>query len=151
MSETDAQIISLTQNVHIAFCLPLRFYHGELFKNPIMFVVFYIMLRNDEGTTTLIIQESDLQEIQDGTVTTVIDSEGTAVPLEGVMVEEGSLQIPEEGTVIITDDNQVYEQHVSWTLVESARAILKKTSVSGVAAGWFIKVQMGTFFSFLQK
>ena len=30
-------------------------------------------------------------------------------------------------------------------------AILKKTSVSGVAAGWFKKVRMGTFFSFLQK
>ena len=27
----------------------------------------------------------------------------------------------------------------------------KKTSVSGVAAGWFKKVRMGTFFSFLQK
>ena len=30
-------------------------------------------------------------------------------------------------------------------------AILKKTSVSGVAAGWFKTVRMGTFFSFLQK
>ena len=30
------------------------------------------------------------------------------------------------------------------------KAILKKTSVSGVAAGWFKKVRMGTFFSFLQ-
>ena len=29
--------------------------------------------------------------------------------------------------------------------------ILKKNSVSGVAAGWFKKVRMGTFFSFLQK
>ena len=30
-------------------------------------------------------------------------------------------------------------------------AILKKPSVSGVAAGWFKNVRMGTFFSFLQK
>ena len=31
------------------------------------------------------------------------------------------------------------------------QAILKKNSVSGVAAGWFKNVRMGTFFSFLQK
>lgn len=65
----------------------------------------------EEGAT-LIIQESDLQGIQEGTVTTVIDSEGHSVPLEGVMVEEGQLQIPEEGTVIITDDGQVNEYQV---------------------------------------
>ena len=29
-----------------------------------------------------------------------------------------------------------------------SEAILKKNSVSGVAAGWFKKVRMGTFFSF---
>ena len=33
----------------------------------------------------------------------------------------------------------------------SRQAILKKNSVSGVAAGWFKNVRMGTFFSFLQK
>ena len=32
-----------------------------------------------------------------------------------------------------------------------SKAILKKNSVSGVAAGWFKNVRMGTFFSFLQK
>ena len=32
-----------------------------------------------------------------------------------------------------------------------AEAILKKTSVSGVAAGWFKKVRMGTFFFIFAK
>ena len=36
-------------------------------------------------------------------------------------------------------------------LMEGNKAILKKTSVSGVAAGWFKKVRMGTFFAFLPK
>ena len=37
------------------------------------------------------------------------------------------------------------------TLLFLLYAILKKTSVSGVAAGWFKKVRMGTFFHFCKK
>ena len=40
--------------------------------------------------------------------------------------------------------------YISLERVDS-KAILKKKSVSGVAAGWFKNVRMGTFFSFLQK
>ena len=44
-------------------------------------------------------------------------------------------------------------QYVRWeqALTLHRRAILKKTSVSGVAAGCFIKVRMGTFFFIFAK